>query len=58
MFVSDHVAHALVELVSLHSMSNLVMGAASDKRYSRSANHLAIYENYVMFISIGNYFFT
>ena len=56
--MSDHVAHALVELVSLHGMSNLVMGAASDKRYSRSANHVAIYENYVIFISIGNYFFT
>ncbi|KAF3321199.1 U-box domain-containing protein 33 [Carex littledalei] len=35
MFVSNDVAHGLVELVSLHCMSNLVMGAASDRRYSR-----------------------
>ncbi|XP_078155692.1 U-box domain-containing protein 33-like isoform X3 [Carex rostrata] len=40
MFVSDHVAHALVELVTLHGMSNLVMGAASDKRYSRGITEL------------------
>ncbi|XP_078155702.1 U-box domain-containing protein 33-like isoform X2 [Carex rostrata] len=35
MFVSGDVAHGLVELISLHDMSNLVMGAASDRRYSR-----------------------
>lgn len=38
MFVSDDVAHGLVELINLHSTSYLVMGAASDKRYSRYAN--------------------
>ncbi|KAJ4777768.1 U-box domain-containing protein kinase family protein [Rhynchospora pubera] len=35
MFVSDDVAHGLVELISLHGMINFVMGAASDRRYSK-----------------------
>jgi hypothetical protein len=38
MFVSDDVAHGLVELISLHDMSYLVMGAASDRRYSKYDN--------------------
>jgi hypothetical protein len=38
MFVSDDVAHGLVELVGVHSMRYLVMGAASDRRYSKYAN--------------------
>ncbi|XP_078155694.1 U-box domain-containing protein 33-like isoform X4 [Carex rostrata] len=39
-FVSNDVAHGLVELVSLHGMSNLVMGAASDRRYSRGMSEV------------------
>lgn len=42
MFVFDDVAHGLVELISSHGICNLVMGAASDRRYKRYANHVVI----------------
>ncbi|KAJ4777769.1 U-box domain-containing protein [Rhynchospora pubera] len=38
--VSDDVAHRLVELISLHGMCNLVMGAASDRRAAISPQNV------------------
>lgn len=34
---NDHVAKGIAEIVSLHGVSKLIMGAAADKHFSRYA---------------------